>query len=214
MLYGGLHVGHTRSSHSDGACREDLQSGFGILYLVSDSWVKLWLVGSFFESLRERDNFDGKGESAGAENIDDPPVLDTNIFVFIIQLLENPREFPSADLSLVFTVSSGAGDLSGTPDGSCRVRMPGMLRFSLKIELTGQTLPQLHGNHPVLFPVLHVGAIQGNLLQIEMTTDAKTTHDVVDDDIDLRLRFLFNFLLGSVGVINFLFGLYCWHGCH
>ena len=126
MLYGGLHVGHTRSRHSDGACREDLQSGFGILYLVSDSWVKLWLVGSFFESLRERDNFDGKGESAGAENIDDPPVLDTNIFVFVIQLLQYSREFPRADLGLVLAVGSGAGNLAGAPDRGGGVGVPEM----------------------------------------------------------------------------------------
>ena len=132
MLYGGLHVGHTRSSHSDGACREDLQSGFGILYLVSDSWVKLWLVGSFFESLRERDNFDGKGESAGAENIDDPPVLDTNIFVFVIQLLQYSREFPRADLRLVLAVCSCARDFPRAPDGGCRVRVPAPDKSKIK----------------------------------------------------------------------------------
>ena len=49
--------------------------------------MKLGFVGSFLESLGERDNFDGERKSACAEDIDDPPVFDANIFIFIVQLL-------------------------------------------------------------------------------------------------------------------------------
>merc|ERR550539_1056811 len=87
VLYSGLDIRHTRSRHRDGAGGEDLQSGLGDLDLVSHSWVKLGLVGSFFESLRERDNFDGERKGTGAQDIDDPPVFDANIFVFIVQPL-------------------------------------------------------------------------------------------------------------------------------
>ena len=87
VLYSGLHIGHTRGRHGDRPGGEDLQSGLRDLDLVSYSRVKLGLVGSFFESLRERDNFDGERKSAGAQDIDDPPVFDANIFIFIVQLL-------------------------------------------------------------------------------------------------------------------------------
>ena len=87
VLYSRLDIGNTRSRHSDGTSGEDLQSGLGDLDLVSHTGVKLGLVGSFFESLRERDNFDGERKSAGAKDIDDPPVFDANIFVFVVQPL-------------------------------------------------------------------------------------------------------------------------------
>ena len=62
--------------------------------------------------------------------------------------------------------------------------------------------PELHGDHPILFPILHVGAVQGDFLEVEMTSDAKTTDYVVDDDVHLGLRFL----LGD-GVSSSLFVL-------
>ena len=87
VLNSGLNIRHTRCRHSDGTGGEDLQGGLGDLYLVSHSRVKLGFVGSFLESLGERDNFDGERKSAGAEDIDNPPVFDANVFIFIVQLL-------------------------------------------------------------------------------------------------------------------------------
>ena len=71
--------------------------------------------------------------------------------------------------------------------------------------------PQLHGDHSILFPILNIGAVQSDFLQVEVTPDAKTTDYVVDDDVHLRLRFLLDLLLAGVQGPGLLFGLQGWH---
>ena len=85
--------------------------------------MKLRLVRGLFECLGEWNYFNSEGKSACAEDVDDPPVFDFNILVFLIKLLEDSGELPGADPGLVLAVSAGAGDLPAAPDGGGGVRM-------------------------------------------------------------------------------------------
>ena len=49
--------------------------------------MKLRLVRGLFECLGERNYLYSEGKSACAEDVDDPPVFDFNILVFLIKLL-------------------------------------------------------------------------------------------------------------------------------
>ena len=40
--------------------------------------------GAYLESLREGDNFDAKGQVAGAQHVHDPPVFYSYIFVLLV----------------------------------------------------------------------------------------------------------------------------------
>ena len=123
VLYSCLHIIDTGSCHRYGASGEYLQGRLGVLDLVGDTWVKLGLVGGLLEGLREGDNLDGEGEGAGAKHIDNSPILDPDVLVFIIQLLKNSRELPRTDSGLFLTVSSCTCDLPTTPDRCSCVRM-------------------------------------------------------------------------------------------
>ena len=78
--------------------------------------MKLRLVRGLFECLGEGDYFYCERKSAGSKDIDDPPVFDSDIFIFVVKLLEDSGELPGADPGLVLAVSSGAGNLPAAPD--------------------------------------------------------------------------------------------------
>ena len=46
-------------------------------------------------------------------------------------------------------------------------------------------VPELHGDHPVLSSVLHIGAIESDLLEVEVTADREAADHVVDDNVHL-----------------------------
>ena len=89
--------------------------------------MKLRLVRGLFECLGEWNYFNSEGKSACAEDVDDPPVFDFNILVFLIKLLEDSGELPGADPGLVLAVSAGAGDLPAAPDGGGGVGMAAII---------------------------------------------------------------------------------------
>ena len=91
--------------------------------------MKLRLVRSLFECLGERNYFYSEGKSACAEDVDDPPVFDFDILVFLIKLLEDSGELPGADPGLVLAVGAGAGDLPAAPDGGGGVGMAAITRL-------------------------------------------------------------------------------------
>lgn len=143
VLDGGLDIGYTGSSHRYGPGGEDLQCGFWVPDFIRDPGVQLGLVGGLLERLGEGDNLDGKGEGAGAEDVDYAPVLDADVLVLVIQLLEDPGELPGADPGLLLAVGAGAGDLAAAPDGG-----------------RGVGMPQLHRDHPIFSTILHIGTIK------------------------------------------------------
>lgn len=166
--------------------------------------MKLRLVRGLFECLGEGNYFNSEGKSASAEDVDDPPVFDFDILVFLIKLLEDSGELPGADPGLVLAVGAGAGDLPAAPDRGGGVGMAA-IKFSLiNNAAIKESLPQLHGHHPVFSPILYVGSVQGYFFQVEVTSDTEATHYVIDDNIHFWLRFFFDLIF----LPNLLFELY------
>ena len=85
--------------------------------------MKLRLVRSLFECLGEGNYFNSEGKSAGAEDVDDPPVFDFDVLVFLVEFLEDSGELPGADPGLILAVGAGAGNLPAAPDGGGGVGM-------------------------------------------------------------------------------------------
>ena len=82
------------------------------------------------------------------------------------------------------------------------------VKYKIKDTEPVDDLPQLHGNHSILPPVLHIGTIQGNLLEVEMTPDTEAANYIIDHDVDFW-RFVFRFLLSRFWPS--VRSLYFWH---
>jgi len=110
-----LDVGHRGCGDSNATSGEYFEGGLRIFYLVGHAWVKLWLIGSLSECLRERCDFDGEGQRAGAQHVDDSPVLDPDVLVLVVQLLKDSGELSGGDSCLVLAVGPRARDFPRAP---------------------------------------------------------------------------------------------------
>ena len=115
MLDGSLNVCHAGRSDCDAAGGEYFKSGLWIFNFIGHAGVKLWLIGSLSECLRERCDFDGEGQRAGAQHVDDSPVLDPDVLVLVVQLLKDSGELSGGDSCLVLAVGPRARDLPRAP---------------------------------------------------------------------------------------------------
>jgi len=84
VFNGRLDVCHAWGGDCNGPRGENLQRGFWIPNFIGDSGMKLRLIRGLFECLGEGNDFDCKWQSACSKHVDNPPILDPDVLVFVI----------------------------------------------------------------------------------------------------------------------------------
>lgn len=109
---------------------------------------------------------DCKRHRASPQHIHHAVVVEVHVEA---ELLQAPGEPPRGHLGLRLAGGPRARDLARGPDAG-----------------GGVGPAQLHRDHAVLAPVLHVYAVQSNVAQVQVAPHTKTAHHIVDHYVYFR----------------------------